>query len=235
MASSMTLTVTFDGAFAFWFYDQYVNVYAPVCDGHSGYVESDFDLTAMPPGTYELTIAGRGKSKGKRTHCHNPSDILTVDSKMSSGMIGPAYWQLTLPKPGEVAGLHKDPAKILDGNGNLVKEAPIAPVTAMRFYYPDFDPKAGVKLSGAVDLPISDTTPPECQKEFPITFHYQGPPPDGTDNDAMNCFVRMARLFPPYDGWTMGKPSEGKSMLLRTTTHDCKTALLALAPGAKIA
>ena len=49
MAGTTTLTISFHGAFAFWFCDDVV-VYAPVYDGHSGFLETDFSLTAMDPG-----------------------------------------------------------------------------------------------------------------------------------------------------------------------------------------
>ena len=115
-----------------------------------------------------------------------------------------------------------------------VTGAPKEPVTAMRFYYEDYCPSEGLSLSGPCSASVARASPSAFQSEFPITLHFQGPPPDGTDNDAINCFARMMRLFPPFDKWTMGKPKKGQLALLTTTTHDCKTALLALAPGGTI-
>ncbi len=233
MARSMTLTVTFQGAFGFLFSDGGVSVHSPVCNGHSGYLETNFGLTALAQGAYEVKIPGLKKAVA-RTVCHNPSDILTVDSSKCSGPGTACYWQIKLPRPDEVVGMYKDPAEVLDGTGKPAAGAPADPATALRFYYEDFDPAVGVNLTGATVAAVSDSHPPACEREFAITFHYQGPPPDGTDDDARNCFQQMMRLFPPFDTWTMGKPAKGPVQTRVTLTHDCKTPVLAVTPGAKI-
>ena len=228
--SKKTLEVTLEGPFALGFpKDTTTNkiiVYAPICDGHEAYVETDQDRiqlnrdatvmqgdcpTPIVSGAkYELHKPGPDPNQ---TYCYNLDSMIHVNWNRCqyAPPSDKCYFQLELPRPDFILGLAPAVVSYTENDLNPAPETTCAQrATATRLFYTGLDSAKNVMLLRTNPKPttIFDASHypdlPSVQRNIPIRFRYAPANPRCQEGqDASVGAIGMLALFPPLDKWSM--------------------------------
>ena len=259
-SSKRTLEVTLEGPFAFGFpKDATTNkiiVYAPICDGHEAYVETDQDriqlnvnaMTPMPEcpapipsgAKYELHKPGPDPNQ---TYCHNLDSLIYAswDRCEYPPKSDKCYFQLELPRPDLIVG--QAPIFVTYKENDL-DTAPLTTCarrsTAMRLFYTGLNSAKNVLLlrtNPPAKTPIFDASNypdlPDVQSNIPIRFRYA--PANPSCKEGEDAFVgataMLGLFFPPPKNWYLDFShclTERKSPDNRHHSGDCGAVQLTL-------
>jgi hypothetical protein len=253
----MNLEVTFKGPFVFRFRMEAkrrrVSIYAPRRADHYAHAITDRELRMIagchePAATvaaanYELSV-GYESGGGRPAVCYRSSELLNVKAGDVADPDGPPegsyLMKIEAPQPDGMLGLQADPTTFEGLVHRPALPKPGRYARGLRFYYENFDLKAGFQLTGAAGGVVIDTrqypAPPAPQNHVPVLIRYadRSPQVGGGDENAAACFLEMGKLFPPLERWRMrdGAAGSGAAMPFDFVS-DCGAPVLVIAdPGA---
>jgi hypothetical protein len=237
VTTQMTLEISLYGPFGVRVCERFVRVYAPKCEDHFAFIQTD-RLDQAINGEYLVKAA---VSDCTQAGCHNPNELIFVNWLRCKEPQGPTPGQcdlvVDLPLPDEVIGLAPDSVIItqFDIPGAKPVTQPVA--TALRFIYSGFNSNVGLQLySKANGQLVVDTGAypplPALQQHVSVAFHYVSKTLTDSHKDAQDCFRRLRDLFPPLGAWRAEYPdiSAGEAKVkIAHVTNDCRAQLIVFA------
>lgn len=205
-------------------------IHAPLCLDHHANIQTDNDdigvyglIGPAPQGGYSEGFTYRmtgPTSKAGKSDCLTPERLLMVTMKLAAQTSTNSHSVLEVPIPNTMVPMLPEPIWIhRNGSGAWVNADPGTPdivssqrARGLRFIYADCPAKPSIQLMKQPKSPSPvnpDFTPENsdslgldpAQYHIILRFQSNGASPDGSHEDAYNCFQEMRTLIPQASMW----------------------------------
>jgi len=199
------LEISFYGPFVGMLDRDPVEIYAPRCAGHYGYIFTtedelplDHDINQGMNRIYEFTKHGIQPNTSMIVPVNAAKQLSPPSGFRLSGDLSRAWFRVRLPRPKRAVGIKADPVQVKGTNA----PSGVSYSTALRLIY-DYDmdqPDLELTVGGSVVLRTTlqdySAPSPTTTSKFDITVRLVGPFLfDAGHDDARECFKATARLF----------------------------------------